>query len=119
MKHEVREIKVDVRGLTRREIKDLDADGLKLDEVGAIEDLEEREAARDRVLKLAAPDLDPLDLSPAECMELYVLVTRLTYLGDGELKNFAESQPSGTKGGSRTAARARKRGSRSKGAARK
>lgn len=117
MIHEVRDMKIGVRGLTRGELKKLEEDGIDIGEISEIEDQEKRYAVMDRVLGMAAPECNPEDLTPAESMEFIIVVVRLTYLGEGEIKKFIESQKTGLEDASGTAAPAPKKASRTKDAA--
>jgi|GEM_PF-2650830 len=108
---------IEFRGLTRGELKQLKLEGI--DPSRLPDEDEERDPHMDRIFGIAAPGLDPESLTPAEAMELVILIGRLTFLGEGELKKFAESQESGSPDGSTPAAGAGKKGSGSKGAARR
>lgn len=117
MKKKIRDMEFNLRGLTRGELRDLEADGIDLDNLPR--ESEKALEIIDRVLSLAAPDLDLMKLSPAECHELFLDINRMTYLGEGEIKKFAELLEKHSKAASAPAARVRKRGSRSTGGARK
>lgn len=108
--------KMNVRGLTRGELSLLEAEGIQPDAVAQIEAMAAREAAMDRVLSMAIPELDTTTLTPAEYMEVYAQVVQLTYLGEGALKKFAALLENGSAGASTPAAPAKnKAAKRSKG----
>lgn len=75
---------VKVRGLTRREIKDLEQDGVVLAEVKAGD-----YAVVDRLLDMCClpPVADKEALTPAETLALFSRVMDRTYLTAGEEKN--------------------------------
>lgn len=84
---------IEVRGLKRGEIKQLRADGIEL---GKMMDLDEekREAALDRLLGLACPDVDPDEITPGEATDLYLRISELTFTTGAQEKNSESPQSS-------------------------
>jgi len=82
---------IEIRGLTRGEIKQLKKDGVVL---GKLTDMEEeaRDGALDKLFKIVCPDLDPDEITPGEALELYTRITGMTYLSGDERKNSASPQ---------------------------
>ena len=99
----MREIVIDgatasVRGITRHEIKAMQAEGYPISrwgvtlEVGG--DSEKAEAMFDRILELGINDGPPLDLealTPADERRLYVAIIKETYGAEDEEKNLPPS----------------------------
>jgi hypothetical protein len=76
--------KIKTRGLTRREIFDLEADGIKLAEVKNND-----WAAVDRLLDMCCePRIEDKDaLTPGECLTLFARMMDKTFLPEADAKN--------------------------------
>lgn len=81
---------IKTRGLTRREIFDLESEGIKLAEVKSND-----WASVDRLLDMCcAPRIeDKAALTPGECLTLFARIMDRTYLPEADAKNSA-SPPS-------------------------
>ncbi len=110
--------KIIVRGLTRGELKKLAADGVDIEKIEDLENAEDQNAQIDRVLELAAPDVNPDDLTPGQCFDLLIAAGEATFLPESMAKNLPKPPAPGSDGGlKKTARTAKKKGSRGKGAA--
>ena len=119
METEIGGQKIVVRGLVRKEIKELRKQGFPLETMGGIEDYEKRDEGLDKLFKLACEGGDPDALTQGEALELWTKVVSETY-GGSDLSKKSESPPASTSpGGDSTAGRAEKRGSGRKGTVRK
>lgn len=78
--------KIEVRGLTRGEIKKLRAEGIRLGELMDLAE-EERDEAMDKLFAIACPDVQPDDITPGEALALYEKIAALTFLSGAEVKN--------------------------------
>lgn len=119
MKVTIGKHKVEVRGLTRGEIKQLRKDGYPLETAAELEDLVKRDDALDKLFELASPGFDADQLTQAEAVELWTAIVEMTYVGElisGKLKEGPQSSSS-QKGS--TAKSAKTPASKSKGTAQK
>jgi len=110
--------KMNIRGLTRGELKSLRKEGVRL---GGLESLDEekRDKALDKIFNLACPGMNADDLTPGEALELYTRIAAQTYITGEERKNSASPQPSVSGEKYTTVAIAEKTDSGSSGTARK
>lgn len=78
--------KLEIRGLTRGEVKALRKDGISL---GELMDKDEaaRDEAFDRILAIACPDVDPDAITPGQAVRIYEIIAEKTYLTGDEAKN--------------------------------
>lgn len=83
---------LNVRGLTRGEIKKLRAEGILLGEIMDMEE-EKRDAAIDRLFSIACPELDADDITPGEALRVYEKIAERTFLSGEESKNSDSPQP--------------------------
>lgn len=111
--------KFTLRGLTRKEIKQLRGDGFPLEEIGSITDYEKRDEGLDRIFALSVTSGDPDELTQGEALMLWAKVVAATYGGPEDSKNSGSPPPSTSGGSGTTAKRAGRRGSGSSGTARK
>jgi hypothetical protein len=110
--------KIEVKGLTRGEIKKFRKEGIVLGKLGALAD-EKRDEALDKIFKAACPEFDADTLTQGEANDLYAKVVDHTYMTEADRKNLKSPRSSISKGGSTTVASAKKRGSKARGTARK
>lgn len=112
---------INVRGLTRGEIKALRKEGFPLETVGTMDDFEKRDEGLDKIFAIASPDADPDSLTQGQALELWAKVVAATYGGADLAKKFKSplqsTSPAGSGGSS--AKSAKKRTSKGKGTARK
>ena len=119
MKVTIGKFEIEVRGLTRGEIKKLRKDGYPLETSAELEDLAKRDDALDALFEIASPDFDVDQLTQAEAIQLWTMIVELTYVGEiVSGKSEKGPQSSSSRKGS-TAKGAKKRGSKRKGTARK
>lgn len=83
---------IEIKGLTRGEIRRLRAEGILLQEIEKLPD-DKRDDAMDRVFALACPQVDPDSLTPAEALPLYVRIVQTTYVSEDMLKKFGSPLP--------------------------
>jgi len=109
---------IEIRGLTRGELRRLKEDGVDIQKVPEIEDVFKRDEEMMKVFEMIGVDTSSFDdLTPAQTMELFVKTGQLTFLGEDTVKNLYESQENGSEDGSTPAKSAKKKASRSKGGA--
>lgn len=79
---------MDVRGLTRGEIRGLRKEEIDLQKIEKLSD-EKREEALDRVFGIVCPQVDVDAITPGEAVTLYLRIIRATYVSEDTLKKFA------------------------------
>lgn len=118
MEIEIGGVKIQVRGLTRGEIKTLRQEGMSITGINKLDD-EAQDKALDRIFTMVSPDLKADSLTPGQGLHLYTKIIELSYAGE-ELKKKSESpQGSGLPEGGLIAGSVEKPGSSLKGTARK
>ena len=90
-----------VRGLTRRELFALKAQGFSFEEV--FSKVGEPDSGMTEILEKGVAGLTreaAMELLPCEANPLLVLVSKLTFMGETDAGNFLRSLPTGSPGGS-------------------
>lgn len=100
---------VNVHGLTRGELKALRTEGANLETVMEIKDQDERDAAMDKILAIAAPGVDPDAITPGQATDIILAVADATYMPKEAQKNLPAPPANGSPDGNTTAKRAGKR----------
>lgn len=111
--------KFTLRGLTRREIKNLRKDDFPLEEIGSITDYKKRDEGLDRIFALSVTSGDPDELTQGEALILWTKVVAETYGSPEDSKNSESPLPSSSGGSGTTAPNAERPVSVRKGIARK
>jgi len=107
---------IEIRGLTRGELRGLKENGIDIQKLPEIEDVFKRDEEMMKVFETIGVDTSSLDdLTPAQTMGLFVKVGQLTFLGEDTVKNLYAPQESGSEDGSTPAKSAKKKASGSKG----
>ncbi len=119
MKVTIGKHEIEVRGLTRGEIKKLRKDGYPLETAAELEDLEKRDDALDALFKLASPDFNADLLIQHEANELWAAIVEMTYVGEIVSGKSKEEPQSSSSPKSSTARSAKKSDSKNKGTAQK
>ncbi|MBN2060700.1 MAG: hypothetical protein JW882_09830 [Deltaproteobacteria bacterium] len=102
--------KIEVRGLTRGEIKQLRKEGIVLGKLMELDE-EKRDEAMDRLLGMACKDLDVDAITQGDAIDLYTRISELTYLCGDARKNSESPQSSALEESSTIAASADEKGS--------
>ena len=107
---------IEIRGLTRGELRGLKENGIDIQKLPEIEDVFKRDEEMMKVFEMIGVDTSSFDdLTPAQTMSLFVKIGQLTFLGEDTAKNLYAPQESGFEGGSTPAKSANKKASGSKG----